>query len=134
MIDTFLACYKYVINVINCFKKVKVLYPMHMLIFSPHPFITAHPIDIHLGAFSTPPPLIATPPPRLFALRDFSNPPLIATPPSIPDWRVHYSSVFPWMHFWFLCHTRLVTSPQTNADLCRKIVQTVGLRSAPVPK
>ena len=44
-----------------CFKKLKLFYPIHMLVFSPHPFITAHPIDIQLGAFSTP-PLIATPP------------------------------------------------------------------------
>ena len=70
-----------------------------MVVFSPHPLITAHPIDIHVGTFSTPPRLLQPPPlianplpaycnpsprllhtPRLFTLRLFSNPSLIATP------------------------------------------------------
>ena len=67
------------------FKKLKVFYPVHMLVFCPHPLITAHPIDIHLGAF--PPPRLLQPP-RLFTLRLFSNPPAYCHPPSIPDWRV----------------------------------------------
>ena len=78
MIETFLACQTYVINVINFCLKVKVFYPMYMLVFFPHPFRTAHPIDIHLGAFLTPSRLLQ--PPRLFTLRLFSNPPLVATP------------------------------------------------------
>ena len=52
---------------------------MHMLVFSsPHPFITPHPIDIHLGAFSTP-PLIATPP--LIYFETFFQPPRLLPPP-----------------------------------------------------
>ena len=42
------------------FQKVTVIYLMHMLDFSPYPFITAHRIDIHIAAFATS-PLIATP-------------------------------------------------------------------------
>ena len=57
-----------------------------MLVFCPHPLITAHPIDIHLGAFPPHPRLLQ--PPRLFTLRLFSNPPAYCHPPSIPDWRV----------------------------------------------
>ena len=49
-----------------------------MLVFIPHPLITAHPIDTHFGAYSTP-PLIATP--RLVTLRLFSNPPAYCHPP-----------------------------------------------------
>ena len=61
------------------FKKLKVFYPVHMLVFCPHPLITAHPIDIHLGAFPPPPRLLQ--PPRLFTLRLFSNPPRLLPPP-----------------------------------------------------
>ena len=62
------------------FKKLKVFYPMHMLVFFPHALITAHPIDIHLGAFPHPPPRLLQPP-RLFTLRLFSNPPAYCHPP-----------------------------------------------------
>ena len=61
------------------FKKLKVFYPMHMLVFFPHALITAHPIDIHLGAFPHPPPLIATPP--LIYFETFFQPPRLLPPP-----------------------------------------------------
>ena len=62
------------------FKKLKVFYPMHMLVFCPHSLITAHPIDIHLGAFPPPPPpLIATSP--LIYFETFFQPPRLLPPP-----------------------------------------------------
>ena len=58
-------------------KKIKVFYPVHMLVFCPHPLITAHPIDIHLGAF--PPPRLLQPPPLIYF--ETFQPPRLLPPP-----------------------------------------------------